>query len=171
MLIEPMIQQLQQLRLRGMAAALDAQLRSHDNHALSFEERLGLLIQHEVAERANLRLAQRLRWARLPQSSACIEDIDARAPRGVDAMTFAAVRDLSWIKKRLNVLITGACGWERVSWRPRSHTPPAAPTSPYAASVCRGSRRSSHERTRCNAARLYCAKSPRQMFRSLTTGA
>jgi DNA replication protein DnaC len=110
MLIEPMIEQLQQMCLRGMAAALEAQLRSHDNHALGFEERLGLLIQHEVAERTNARLAQRLRWAKLPQASACVEDIDTRLPRGVDPTTFAAVRDLSWIKKRLNVLITGACG-------------------------------------------------------------
>jgi DNA replication protein DnaC len=110
MLIEPLIQQLQEMRLRGMAQALEALLRSHDNHALSFEERLGLLIQHELADRANYRLAQRLRWARLPQQGACIEDIDARTPRGVEPMTFAAVRDLSWVKKRLNVLITGPCG-------------------------------------------------------------
>ena len=66
MLIEPLVRQLHDLRLRGMAAALEAQLRSHDDHALSFEERLGLLIEHEVAERTNYRLAQRLRWARLP---------------------------------------------------------------------------------------------------------
>ncbi len=110
MLTEPLVRQLHELRLRGMAAALETQLRSHDNHDLSFEERLGLLIEHEVAERANYRLGQRLRWARLPLASACLEDIDARTPRGVDPVTFAAVRDLSWIKKRLNVLITGPCG-------------------------------------------------------------
>lgn len=49
MLIEPLIRQLHDLRLQGMAAALEAQLRCHDNPTLSFEERLGLLIEHEVA--------------------------------------------------------------------------------------------------------------------------
>ncbi len=42
MLIEPMIQQLQQLRLRGMAAALEQLLASATHEALTFEERLSL---------------------------------------------------------------------------------------------------------------------------------
>lgn len=40
MLIEPMIQQLQQLRLRGMAAGLEQLLRGAQHQSLSFEERL-----------------------------------------------------------------------------------------------------------------------------------
>ena len=42
MLTEPLIQQLEQLRLRGMAAALEQQLASADRAARSFEDRLGL---------------------------------------------------------------------------------------------------------------------------------
>ena len=48
MLIEPMIQQLHQLRLRGMAAALEQSLYSASHDALTFEERLGLMIQPTV---------------------------------------------------------------------------------------------------------------------------
>ena len=44
MLIQPLIQQLQELRLRGMAAALEHQLATPDRAHLSFEERLGLMI-------------------------------------------------------------------------------------------------------------------------------
>jgi len=110
MLTEPLIQQLNLLRLHGMRAALEAQLADPAIGALRFEERFALLIQHEQAERANCRLAQRLRWARLPQGSACVEDLTSRHPRGVDPVTLAAVRDLSWIKRHLNVLITGPCG-------------------------------------------------------------
>lgn len=61
MLTEPLIQRLQDLRQRGMAAALEQQLASADRTALSFEERLGLLIQHERVEHSSLRCAQRLR--------------------------------------------------------------------------------------------------------------
>ena len=110
MLTEPLIQQLQELRLRGMATALEQQLADREAAALRFEERLALMLQHERAERASSRLAQRLRWARLPQAGACVEDLDTRSPRGVDPVTLATVRDLSCIQKRFNVLIVGSCG-------------------------------------------------------------
>jgi DNA replication protein DnaC len=108
MLIQPLIQQLHDLRLRGMANALESQL-TGDGRGLSFEERLGLLLQREVTERASARLAQRLRWARLPQS-AVLEDLDASAHRGLDPALLAQIRDLRWIAEHLNVLITGPCG-------------------------------------------------------------
>lgn len=109
MLIQPLIEQLQQLRLRGMAAALEQQLSSPDRTQLTFEERLGLMIQHEITERGSARLAQRLRWARLPQG-AVIEDLDTSALRGLDPSAMARVRDLAWIDEHLNVLITGPTG-------------------------------------------------------------
>ena len=109
MLTEPLIQQLHTLRLQGMAAALEQQTSTADGTARSFEERLGLLIQHEITERANQRLAQRLRWAKLPQS-ACLEDLDTRTARGVDPAAMAQLTDLGWIKSRLNLLITGPTG-------------------------------------------------------------
>jgi DNA replication protein DnaC len=108
MLTEPLIQQLHTLRLKGMAAALEQQIALPDT-ARSFEDRLGLLIQHEITERASYRLAQRLRWARLPMQ-ACLEDLDTRTARGVDPSQFAQLTDLAWIKSHLNVLITGPTG-------------------------------------------------------------
>jgi DNA replication protein DnaC len=109
MLIQPLIQQLHELRLRGMAAALEQQNANADRAALAFEERLGLLIQHEMTERASARLAQRLRWARLPQG-AVLEDLDTAIVRGLSPSALAQVRDLGWIGQRLNVLITGPTG-------------------------------------------------------------
>lgn len=109
MLIEPMIQQLHQLRLRGMAAGLEQLLASAQHQALSFEERLSLMIQHEITERSSQRLAQRLRWAKLPQNAA-LEDLDTRTPRGIDPKLVAMLAALSWVKDKLNVLITGPCG-------------------------------------------------------------
>ncbi|MGH8296604.1 MAG: IS21-like element helper ATPase IstB [Steroidobacteraceae bacterium] len=107
MLTEPLIQQLHDLRLNGMAAALAQQGR--EACSLDFETRLGLLVEHELTERANARLTQRLRWARLPQAAA-LEDLDTHTPRGLDPRQLAQVRDLAWIDAHLNVLITGPCG-------------------------------------------------------------
>lgn len=109
MLNQPLIQQLQQLRLRGMAAALEQQVSNGERAALSFEERLGIMIQHEITERASARLTQRLRWARLPQA-AVLEDLNTAAMRGLDPAALAQVRDLAWIGEHLNVLITGPTG-------------------------------------------------------------
>lgn len=109
MLTQPLIQQLHDLRLKGMAAALEQQSASADQRALSFEDRLGTLIQHELTDRSSYRLAQRLRWAKLPQS-ACLEDLDTRSPRGVDPAQLGQVTDLAWIAEHLNVLITGPTG-------------------------------------------------------------
>lgn len=80
MLTEPLIQQLSEMRLRGMAAALEQQLASPDGQRQSFENRLGLMIEQERIERGNARLAQRLRWAKLP-IQACLEDLDTRTAR------------------------------------------------------------------------------------------
>lgn len=109
MLIEPMIQQLHQLRLRGMATGLEQLLIGEQHASLSFEERLSVMIQHEIIDRDSKRLAQRLRWAKLPQNAA-LEDLDTRTPRGVDPKLIAMLAAFTWIKEKLNVLITGPCG-------------------------------------------------------------
>ena len=109
MLTQPLLHQLNELRLTGMAAALEQQLATSDASPLSFEDRLGLLIQHELSHRSTYRLAQRLRWAKLPLP-ACLEDLDTRAPRGITAAQLAQVTDLAWIRQHLNVLICGPTG-------------------------------------------------------------
>lgn len=110
MLIEPLRQLLNQLKLTGMHAGLEQQLSDPDIGALRFEERLAMLLQHELAERENARFSQRLRIAALPQP-ACLEDLDTHLPtRHLDATMLTTVRDLGWIARHLNVLITGPTG-------------------------------------------------------------
>jgi DNA replication protein DnaC len=109
MLTEPLIQQLTELRLRGMAASLEQQLISPDVARQSFDNRLGLMIQQEVIERGNARLAQRLRWAKLPVQ-ACLEDLDTRTARGIDPGQLGQLTDLGWLREHLNLLITGPTG-------------------------------------------------------------
>jgi DNA replication protein DnaC len=83
MLIHPTREKLQALKLTGMLKALDEQSSSPEMQALSFEERLGLLVDRELLERDNRRLKTRLRAARLRQT-ATLEDVDYRHPRGLD---------------------------------------------------------------------------------------
>ena len=81
MLTHPIIDQLKSLRLNGMAITLEEQMQMADMESLSFEERLGLMVDREANYRENRRLKTRLKKAKLKQS-ACIEDIDFRHPRG-----------------------------------------------------------------------------------------
>ena len=83
MLIQPTIEKLCAMRLRGMAEAFEQQQQDANIHGLSFEERLGLLIDRQWNWRQNRALDRRLRNGRL-QGPACIEDIDYRTPRGLD---------------------------------------------------------------------------------------
>jgi len=109
MLTHPTHERLIALGLTGMAKALDEQRRSPDLDALSFEERLGLLVDREAAERETKRLTARLKFAALRQN-ACIEDVDWRTPRGIDRAVFARLAAGDWIERAENLLITGATG-------------------------------------------------------------
>src|SRR5216683_1595317 len=114
MLTHPTHERLVTLGLTGMAKALQEQRRSPDLDALSFEERVGLLVDREAAERDTKRLTTRLKFAALRQS-ACVEDLDWRTPRGIDRSVFARLIGGDWIDRNENLLITGATGLGK-SW-------------------------------------------------------
>lgn len=109
MLTHPTLDKLQALKLTGMTAALAEQLQMPDIEELSFDERLGLLVDRELTARDNRRLTSRLRRARLKHQAA-LEDIDYRHPRGLDKSLLQALASCRWVKEHLNILITGPTG-------------------------------------------------------------
>lgn len=109
MLTYPTLDKLKAMRFTGMARALEEQMEMAEIDSLSFEERLGLLIDREMTERENRRLTSRLKKAKLRQNAA-IEDIDYRHPRGLDRALMAKLSSCQWISQHLNVLITGPTG-------------------------------------------------------------
>jgi DNA replication protein DnaC len=113
-LAHPTSEKLIALGLAGMAKALDEQRRSPAIETLSFEERLGLLVDREAAERDARRLVTRLKFAALRQS-ACVEDLDLRTPRGLDRAVIAHLVEGRWIERAENLLVTGATGLGK-SW-------------------------------------------------------
>ena len=110
MLTQPTIEKLCAMRLKGMAEAFRQQQESADYQQLSFEERLGLLIDRQWTWRENHALERRLRNGRL-QGPACIEDIDYRSARGLDRQL---VRSLTlesvWVRERQNLFLLGPTG-------------------------------------------------------------
>jgi DNA replication protein DnaC len=109
MLLHPTLEKLTTLRFTGMAAALDEQMQMNSLDDMGFEERLGLLLDREIADRQTRRMNTRLRKARLRQDS-CIEDIDFRHPRGLDKSLVMRLAGCDWIKAHNNLIITGPTG-------------------------------------------------------------
>jgi DNA replication protein DnaC len=109
MLNHPTLEKLKCLKLIGMAEGLQEQMASSRYDSLSFEERLGLLVDFESTQRDDRRIQSRLKQATLRQS-ACLEDIHHSSKRGLDPSLVRSLADCRWIKEGLNVLITGATG-------------------------------------------------------------
>lgn len=109
MLTIPIVDKMKELKLFGMLKSFEEQKSSTDYNDLSFDERIGLMIDREITERENRRLTNRLRQAKLRQE-ACMENIDYRQSRGLDKSLMKSISQCQWIKEGLNILITGPCG-------------------------------------------------------------
>ncbi|MEI4235493.1 ATP-binding protein, partial [Roseovarius sp. D22-M7] len=70
----------------------------------------GLMLDRESAARDGRRFQTRLRAARLRETSACMEDVDYRAPRKLHRALAQSLQDGAWISRHRSILITGPCG-------------------------------------------------------------
>ena len=110
MLINPLKDKLTTLKLTGMLEALEEQIRMPDLvRDLSFEDRMGLVVDREIALQESLRTGRRLKAAKL-RMSASIENIDFRVPRGLKKPLILSLADGAWIENHQNILITGPTG-------------------------------------------------------------
>lgn len=109
MLTHPTRDKLITLKLFGMAHALKEQAALPETESLSFEDRLGLLVDREMTDRESRRLTSRLKKARLRQT-ACMEDIDFRHARGLSKSLIQQLAGGQWISSHQNVLIVGPTG-------------------------------------------------------------
>ena len=110
MLAHHSLTQLKILRLDGMARAFEEQLVQPGSSELSFEERIAMIIDREVHWRDSKRNQRLLKQAKLKNNSACLEDIDYRAGRGLERKVLAALGSGDWIRHHHNCLITGPTG-------------------------------------------------------------
>jgi DNA replication protein DnaC len=109
LLIHPMLDQLSQLGLAGMAQAFVDLEASGEGATLTHVDWLGLLLDREVTHRRDKRLAARLRYARL-RHHAVVEDVDYRAPRGLDRALFHKLTGGEWIDAHDNLILCGPTG-------------------------------------------------------------
>jgi DNA replication protein DnaC len=104
------MEKLRALRLETLGAAWAEQQKNPEMQKLSFDERLGMLIDAEWLHRANKRLARALKEAKLRIGNACIEDIDYPPRRELEKATIRQLATCRWVTEHQNVVITGMTG-------------------------------------------------------------
>jgi DNA replication protein DnaC len=109
MMMNTTLNQLRSLRLDTMAQAQEQQLQTSGMAAMSFEERLALLVDREVHGRQDRRCARLLKLAKLKYPQAAIEDLDSRT-RGMERSAVMSLALGEWVTQGHAVLITGATG-------------------------------------------------------------
>lgn len=98
------------MRLTAMVDAYRNQLKDTSLNDLSFEERLGLLVDIEYTSRKNNRLKRLIRGANLDQNHACIADINYSAGRKLNKTLIDRLSTCEYIADKHNIIIMGASG-------------------------------------------------------------
>lgn len=109
MLNQATVDKMQEMRMPAMAEAFAEQLRSSQHSELSFDERVGLLVDAEWTSRQQRKLTRRLKAAKL-RYPASLEDVNYRASRGLDRQVVLSLGSCTWIEEHQNVILTGPTG-------------------------------------------------------------
>ena len=110
MLTENTANKLQEMKLSAMARAFKEQLSDPNIANLSFEDRFGLLVDHEWTTRKNNHLKKLIKNAKFAESGACVEDIEYHTERNLDATQIARLATCDYITEYHNVMLLGATG-------------------------------------------------------------
>jgi len=109
MLNQATLDKLHAMKMSALAEAFQKQIGSPHHAALSFEERVGMLIDSEWTYREQRKLSRRLKTAHL-RYPASIEDIDFKAHRGLDRQVVLALATCGWIRDHQNLILVGPTG-------------------------------------------------------------
>jgi DNA replication protein DnaC len=93
-----------------MAKAFQQQLEMNDRTDLSFEERVGLMVDAEWTSRKNNRMKELIRRASYAISGACIEDVEYHSDRQLNKALITRLGNCDYIREYRNIIILGATG-------------------------------------------------------------
>ncbi|MDE2598142.1 MAG: IS21-like element helper ATPase IstB [Rhodocyclaceae bacterium] len=110
MMFNTLISDLRELRLTGMAAAVQQQMEQPSYSEYSFEQRLGMLVTEERNHRNNRRLQRLLKEAKFKNPNANVATIDYGTSRGLDKGQMQSLITCDWVRQGQPLLITGATG-------------------------------------------------------------
>lgn len=109
MLNEQTMTKLHDMKLHGMADCYEEHRQQPQIADISFDERLGMLVDRQWRWREERAMTTRLRNAKF-KLQACIEDLDYRASRGLKRGQINQLSSSEWVQFHQNVIITGETG-------------------------------------------------------------
>lgn len=110
MLTEETLHKLGQMKLTGMLENYRLQEKLPGYNGLSFEERLGLMVDAEFTKRQQNRMDRMLAKAQFSLPGACLEDIHYRSDRQLNRQLLLELAAGNYIAHGRNIVINGATG-------------------------------------------------------------
>lgn len=108
-MIEQTIKLLHELRLTAMAENFLRQSGDPTMSALSFEQRVGIMVDAEATARADRKMQARVKAAGF-RYRAHLENFREGHRKGLDRATIASLGTCSWIRQKSNLLLVGPTG-------------------------------------------------------------
>ena len=109
MLNQQTLEKLYAMKLDAMADAFKEQIQQPDMNEVAFEERFAFLVDRLWTWKEDRRMNRLLKSAKL-KINGCLEDIDYKAPRGIDKSVILRLASCDWIRSAQNIIITGPTG-------------------------------------------------------------
>jgi len=98
------------MKMGVMATQFQRQLTDKSALELSFEERVGLMVDAEWIARKNNRLSRLIRSAGFSMPEACVEDIEYHPDRELDKALILRLSTCNFVQEHHNIIILGATG-------------------------------------------------------------
>jgi DNA replication protein DnaC len=109
MTLDETIQKLLALKLHAIAKSLREMMEMPPDRQLSFEDRIGMLVDNEWAARENRRVSRRIQEAKLSVRAAP-EEILCDAARGLDHTVLRELASCQWVRSHHNLIVLGPTG-------------------------------------------------------------
>lgn len=110
MINQATVKKMNEMRLTAMAEAFQNQLSDNNYQTLTFEERVGFIVDQEWYRRKNNKLIRLIKKAEFRYPNACIEDIEYHADRQLSKEQILRLSTCSYIQDRKNIIISGTSG-------------------------------------------------------------
>lgn len=103
------LEKLRQMRLTAMATLHGQHLENHQTETMTTDEYLALLVDHQWEDRQNRKIERLIKQAYFKQK-ASLADINYTPQRNLDKNMFNRLGTLDFIKRKENLIISGASG-------------------------------------------------------------
>jgi DNA replication protein DnaC len=110
MLDQNTVSKLREMKMGVMATSFQRQLADKGISELSFEERVGLIVDAEWTARKNNRLKRLIRNAGFSEPDAAVENIEYHPDRELDNALILRLSTCNYVDEHHNIIILGATG-------------------------------------------------------------